>query len=90
VTISLPLSASLKAVGTIMDAACDPWWIIASGAVALHGADTGQVADVDALSVKRIPGGHSAMMARSQPNEELNNDLADLGSGHSEINRSRA
>jgi len=43
------LSASLKAVGTIMDAACDPWWIIASGAVALHGADTGQVADVDVL-----------------------------------------
>jgi hypothetical protein len=29
--------------------ACDPWWIIASAAVALHGADPGHVADVDVL-----------------------------------------
>ncbi len=27
----------------------DPWWIIASAAVALHGADPGHVADVDVL-----------------------------------------
>lgn len=27
----------------------DPWWIITSAAVALHGADLGHVADVDVL-----------------------------------------
>ncbi|QGP80102.1 hypothetical protein GL174_02380 [Sphingobium sp. CAP-1] len=32
-----------------MDAASDRWWIIASAAVALHGADAGMVADVDVL-----------------------------------------
>lgn len=32
-----------------MAAARDPWWIISSAAVALHGADAGEVADVDVL-----------------------------------------
>ena len=32
-----------------MAEARDPWWIIASAAVALHGADPGHVADVDVL-----------------------------------------
>jgi hypothetical protein len=48
-TISPSLSASLNAIGPIMDQAHDLWWIIASAAVALHGADPGHVADVDVL-----------------------------------------
>ena len=43
------LARSLAGVGTLMVAARDPWWIIASAAVALHGADPGRVADVDVL-----------------------------------------
>ncbi|WP_256869011.1 hypothetical protein [Sphingobium lactosutens] len=43
------LATSLKAVGSVMSAANDRWWIIASAAVALHGADAGRVADVDVL-----------------------------------------
>lgn len=43
------LSASVRAVGALMAAARDPWWIISSAAVALHGADAGEVADVDVL-----------------------------------------
>ena len=48
-TVSPPLLASLDAVGNLMVEARDPWWIIASAAVALHGADPGHVADVDVL-----------------------------------------
>lgn len=43
------LSASLKTIGNVMVEAHDPWWIIASAAVALHGADPSHVADVDVL-----------------------------------------
>jgi hypothetical protein len=43
------LSVSLNAIGNIMVEAHDPWWIIGSAAVALHGADPGRVADVDVL-----------------------------------------
>jgi hypothetical protein len=48
-TISPALSLALNAIGTIMDQAHEPWWIIASAAVALHGADPGRVSDVDVL-----------------------------------------
>jgi len=48
-TVSPALSASLNAIGNVMAGADDPWWIIASAAVALHGADPGHVADVDVL-----------------------------------------
>lgn len=47
--ISPALSASLSAIGKLMTAANEPWWVISSAAVALHGADAGQVADVDVL-----------------------------------------
>jgi hypothetical protein len=47
--LSPALAASLNAIGNIMVEAHDPWWIIGSGAVALHGADPGRVADVDVL-----------------------------------------
>lgn len=43
------LIISLKAVSAAMCDARDPWWVIASAAVALHGADAGRVADVDVL-----------------------------------------
>lgn len=48
-SVSPALAASLNAIGSILDGAHDPWWIIASAAVALHGADPGHVADVDVL-----------------------------------------
>jgi hypothetical protein len=47
--VSPALAASLSAIGSILDQAHDPWWIIGSAAVALHGADPGHVADVDVL-----------------------------------------
>ncbi len=47
--ISPALSSSLNAIGNLMAGAHDPWWIIASAAVALHGADPGHVSDVDVL-----------------------------------------
>lgn len=43
------LTTALQAVGALMRAAHDPWWVIASAAVALHGADAGQVGDIDVL-----------------------------------------
>ncbi|HUD91579.1 hypothetical protein [Sphingobium sp.] len=48
-TIETPLAATLGRAGAIMQAAHDPWWVIASAAVALHGVDAGHVADVDIL-----------------------------------------
>lgn len=48
-TISPNLATSLAAIGTIMDGANTPWWIIGSAAVALHGVDPGSVGDVDVL-----------------------------------------
>lgn len=48
-TVSPPLLATLRVIGTVMEQARDPWWIIASAAVALHGVDAGRVADVDVL-----------------------------------------
>ena len=47
--INPTLSAALAATGILMDEAQDPWWIIASAAVAIHGADPGHVSDVDVL-----------------------------------------
>ncbi|MBW4330030.1 hypothetical protein KY084_03975 [Stakelama sp. CBK3Z-3] len=47
--ISEPLAISVRAAGNMMRAAHEPWWIIAGAAVALHGADAGQVSDVDVL-----------------------------------------
>ena len=48
-TIDAALTASLCAVGTVMSDARDPWWIITGAAAALHGVETGHVADVDVL-----------------------------------------
>lgn len=47
--ISEPLHETLRAVAEVMDVAQDPWWIIGSAAVALHGAVGVTVADVDVL-----------------------------------------
>jgi hypothetical protein len=46
------LRRTLIAVAEAMRPARDPWWIIASGAMALHGAPV-EVADVDLLTSER-------------------------------------
>jgi len=74
------LVASLEAVAEVMENAQDPWWIIASAAVALHGADPGPVGDVDVLlslsDARRIiqtiglalqPGSNTARMVTGAP-----------------------
>jgi hypothetical protein len=43
------LSKTLAAVASTMAPARHEWWIIASAAVALHGADPGAINDVDVL-----------------------------------------
>jgi len=43
------LALTLSAVGEGMRVARDPWWVIASAAVALHGVNLDDVADVDVL-----------------------------------------
>jgi len=48
-----PLSESLGLVADAMQRARDPWWIIASAAMALHGAHPIRVADVDLLASER-------------------------------------
>jgi hypothetical protein len=48
-TIDARLLATLKTVADVMNAARAPWWIIASAAVALHGADPEHIGDVDVL-----------------------------------------
>lgn len=45
----LPLQTTLREVAQVMTAARDPWWIIASAAVVLHGVPLADVADVDVL-----------------------------------------
>lgn len=42
-------AAALTDVARLMRAAQHPWWIIGSGAVALHGAEAGEVHDIDLL-----------------------------------------
>ncbi|PZQ61167.1 MAG: hypothetical protein DI544_06240 [Sphingomonas taxi] len=48
----MALAAALRAIATTMRGAADPWWIIGSAAVRLHGVDT-DVADVDLLTSER-------------------------------------
>jgi hypothetical protein len=48
-----PLVDTLCRVGSAMEGALDPWWIIASAAMALHGARPIDVADVDLLTSER-------------------------------------
>ncbi len=48
-----PLRESLALVADAMRAASDPWWIIASAAMALHGAHPIHVADIDLLASER-------------------------------------
>jgi hypothetical protein len=47
-----PLHISLTRVAKALHAACDPWWVIGSAAVWLHGGAT-EVADIDVLSSAR-------------------------------------
>ncbi|MFC5423350.1 hypothetical protein ACFPOB_27795 [Bosea eneae] len=48
-SLPTPLIETLGSVAAIMATARDPWWIIASAAAALHGAEPVTVADVDLL-----------------------------------------
>lgn len=43
------LATSLARVGRLMAGAIDPWWVIGSAAVALHGRDPGGIADIDVM-----------------------------------------
>lgn len=47
--LPMPLQSTLDAVAAIMLPARHDWWIIASAALALHGAEIGDVRDVDVL-----------------------------------------
>ncbi|WCT73822.1 hypothetical protein PQ455_00905 [Sphingomonas naphthae] len=51
-TLPADLRATLAQVAAAMAEARDPWWIIGSAAVALHGATT-TIADVDVLTSAR-------------------------------------
>ena len=42
-----PLEESLARVAELLRDAAEPWWIIGSTAVALHGGDPGEIRDVD-------------------------------------------
>ena len=44
-----PLRETLEMVADLTAGALDPWWIISSAAVALHGAAAGEIRDVDLL-----------------------------------------
>jgi hypothetical protein len=50
--MSPALIESLEALPAIMAEARDPWWVIASAAMALHGAEV-SVADIDLLTSER-------------------------------------
>lgn len=51
--LSGDLHESLLRVADAMRAAGDPWWVIASAAMALHGAHPIEVADIDLLTSER-------------------------------------
>lgn len=67
------LEQTLPRVAALMSGATDPWWIISSAAVALHGAGLQDVRDVDVLAsasdaakilsrigLAAVPGGHDS------------------------------
>jgi len=43
------INATLKACAAHLQSAADPWWVIGSTAVALHGTDPGPINDIDLL-----------------------------------------
>ncbi len=45
--------ATLRRVSQELLAADDPWWVIGSAAVALHGGDPGTIADIDVIVSRR-------------------------------------
>lgn len=44
-----PLARTLMSAADLMNGARDPWWVIASAAVALHGVEDDAVGDIDLL-----------------------------------------
>ena len=44
---------SLRMLASALQDAQDPWWIIGSAAVALHGGDPGVIADIDVICSRR-------------------------------------
>jgi len=62
-----PLRESLRYVAEAMRGAHDPWWIIASAAMALHGASPIDVADVDLLASERDAEALIAALGIAQP-----------------------
>ncbi len=47
------LGLSIASVIEVMEPTQDPWWVIGSAAVALHGDDPGEVADIDVIVSRR-------------------------------------
>ena len=44
------LEGALRSVAEALSTSQDPWWIIGSVAVALHGGDPGKIADIDVIT----------------------------------------
>jgi hypothetical protein len=66
-TIAPALRETLVKVAEVMAPAQHEWWIIASAAVALHGADPGAIGDVDVLLDPRDAGAVLAGLAVASP-----------------------
>ncbi|KUO56634.1 MAG: hypothetical protein APF78_08750 [Sphingomonadales bacterium BRH_c3] len=47
------LAASLAQLAQVMRDTRDDWWVIGSAAVALHGGDPGEIADIDVIVSRR-------------------------------------
>ncbi|QUL38311.1 hypothetical protein [Erythrobacter sp. JK5] len=51
--IDRDVSAVLRRVARVLEAADDPWWVIGSAAVALHGGSPGAIGDIDVIVSRR-------------------------------------
>lgn len=48
-SLDIPVRETMVAVATVLRSARDPWWIVTSGAAALHGAVPISVSDIDVM-----------------------------------------
>jgi hypothetical protein len=73
------LAAALVRIGAAANEAREPWWIIGSAAMALHGAAPGKVRDIDLLMARedaqRLFGARLASSAPPPPSDRFRSDL---------------